>query len=100
MLVDQDFAWLCVVEAGDETDQGGFAGAGRTYDGEAGAGGDAEVDVLEDGWTVGIGEVEVAELDVSGDGGCYSGGFVGDVGLLLEGPVEGGGGSGLAPGKV
>ena len=37
-----------VVDARDEADEGGFAGTGGTDDGEAGAGGDGEVDVVED----------------------------------------------------
>ena len=86
-----------VVEAGDETDEGGFAGAGGAYDGEAGAGGDAEVDVVEDGWSVRVGEGEVAELDVAGNGSVGGGGIVGDGGLLLEEFVDAddGGGSAL-----
>ncbi len=50
LAVDEDGAGGGVVQAGDEVDEGGFAGAGGAYDGEAGAGGDAEVDVVEDGW--------------------------------------------------
>ncbi len=67
-VVDEDGAGVGVLEAGDEVDEGGFAGAGGAYDGEAAAGGDAEVDVVEDGGTVGVGEGQVAEFDFAGEG--------------------------------
>lgn len=54
--VDEDGTGSGIVKAGDEANEGGFARAGRAYDGEAGAGGDAEVDVFEDGWCVRVGE--------------------------------------------
>ena len=54
--VDEDRAGSGIVEAGDEANEGGFAGAGRANDSKAGAGGDAEVDVFEDGWCVRVGE--------------------------------------------
>ena len=48
LAVDQDRAGRCVVQAGNEGDQRRFAGAGGADDGEAGAGGDVEVDVVQD----------------------------------------------------
>ena len=56
------------MQAGDQGDEGGFAGACGANDGEAGAGRDVQVDVVEDGRSVGVGEGEVAELNVAGDG--------------------------------
>ena len=47
-----------VVEARDEVDEGGLAGSGWADEGEAGAGGDLEVDVVQDvggGGSVGVG---------------------------------------------
>ena len=44
------------MEARDQVDEGGFAGAGWANDGEAGASGDLEVDVVEDCGSVGVGE--------------------------------------------
>ncbi len=67
LAVDEDGAGGGVEQAWDEVDQGGFAGAGGAYDGEAGAGGDFEVDVLEDVGAFGVGEGEVAEGDCAGD---------------------------------
>ena len=55
-----------VVEARDEVDEGGFAGTCGAYDGEAAAGGDVEVDVVQDRGSVGVGEGEIAELDFAG----------------------------------
>ena len=45
--VDQDCAGGGVVDARDQVDQRGFAGAGGADYGEAAAGGDAEVDVFQ-----------------------------------------------------
>ena len=60
--VDQDSAGLGVVDARDEVDQRCLAGAGRADDGKAGAGGDAETNVFENGCAV-VGEVKTAEFD-------------------------------------
>ena len=49
--VDEDGAGDGVLQAGDEVYQCGFAGAGRAYDGETAARGDAQIDVVEDGGT-------------------------------------------------
>ncbi len=46
--VEQDFAGGCVVQARDERDQRGLAGAGGADDGERRAGGDVEGDVVQD----------------------------------------------------
>src|SRR5205823_2084841 len=62
LAVDENSSRRGVVEAGNERDKCGFSGAGGAYDSETGAGGDAEVDVVEDGWGVWIREGEVAEL--------------------------------------
>ncbi len=85
-----------VVEAGDETDQRGFSGAGGAYDGEAGSRRNTEVDVVEDGRGVGIGEGEVAEFDVACDGRVGGHGSVGYVGLLLQELVDADDGGGAA----
>ena len=85
--VDEDGSRRRVVEAGDEADQRGLAGASGADDGEGRSRGDAEVDVVEDfgasGW---IGEVEVAEGDVAME--------LGYVGLRLSPGFCG------APGKM
>jgi len=49
-------------------DERGFAGAGGADDGERGAGGDVEGDVVEDFGAGGVGEVEMVEGDVAGEG--------------------------------
>ena len=85
-----------VVETGDEADQRGFSGAGGAYDREAGAGGDVQVDVVQDCGRVGVGEGEIAELDVARDGRVGGGGSVGDGGLLLEEFVDADDGGGAA----
>ncbi len=67
-VVEEERVGGGVVEAGDEGYEGGFAGAGGAYDGEGGAGGDIEGDVVEDfGAAGGVGEREVAEVDVAVD---------------------------------
>ena len=48
LTVDEDGSGSGVVEARDQADERGFAGAGGADDGEAGASGDAQVDVVED----------------------------------------------------
>ncbi len=71
-VVDEEGVGWGVVEAGDEGDEGGFAGAGGADDGEGGAGGDIEGDVVEDfGAAGGVGEREVAEVDVAVDLGWW-----------------------------
>ena len=60
--VDEDGAGLGVVDARDQVDQRRFAGAGGPDDGEAGAGRDAQVDVLKNRDAV-VGEVEIAEFE-------------------------------------
>ena len=62
VAVDEDGAGLGVVDPRDQIDERRFAGAGGADDGQAGAGGNAQVDVFEDGGAV-IGEVEIAEFD-------------------------------------
>ena len=74
-VVDEDGAGDGVLKAGDEVNEGGFAGAGGAYDGEAAAGGDAEVDVVKDDRTVGVGEGQVAKFDFACDGVCRGGGW-------------------------
>ena len=87
VAVDEDGAWFGVEDAGDEVDEGRFAGAGGAYDREAGAGGDVEGDVAEDCGGVGVGESEVVEADVAlnvGGGGGDECRVVDDGRLLLE----------------
>ena len=55
-VVQEDGVGWGVVEAWDEGDEGGFAGAGGAYDGEGGAGGDVEGDVVKDFGAGGVGE--------------------------------------------
>ena len=62
--VDEDGAGRGVVNARDEADERRFSGAGGADDSEAGAGGDAQVDVFKNGCAV-VGEVEIAEFDVA-----------------------------------
>src|SRR5450759_2779022 len=66
--VDEDGAGRGVVDAWAEVDERRFTGAGGADDSEAGAGGDAQVDVLENGDAV-VGEVEIAELDFATESG-------------------------------
>src|ERR1019366_4067958 len=85
--VDEDGAGRGVVDAWDQVDERRFAGTGGADDGEAGAGGDAQVDVLENGDAV-VSEIEIAEFDFAEDvAGRHAGGLrqvrlVGDLGLL------------------
>lgn len=58
----EDFAGVFLLEAGDGFHQGGFAAAGGSNDGEQVAGGDAEVDVFEEGLIFPV--AEDAERDV------------------------------------
>ena len=61
--VDGDLAAGHVVEAGDEVDERGLAGAGGSDDGVHLSGGDGEADVAQEGLFRQIGELRVLEAD-------------------------------------
>ena len=89
--VDEERSFGSFIQAGDQADQGGLSAACGADDGEAGAGGNVERDVVEDR-CVAVAEVEVAELDlavqdgIGGNGGI--GGAVVDGRLGLEQLVD------------
>jgi hypothetical protein len=60
--VDEDGAGRGVVDARNKVDKRRLAGAGGADDGQTGAGGNAQVDVLKNRSAV-VGEVEIAEFD-------------------------------------
>ena len=64
--VDQNCAGGRVVDAGDQADQRGLARAGGADDGQAAAGGDAQVQVVQDLFAF-VAEVQIAEFDFAGD---------------------------------
>ena len=84
-VVDEDFAGGGIVEAGEEGDDGAFAGAAGADEGDHFAGLDGEVDVVEGGLADAVAEGDVAELDLALDGGEFGEGVVvGDVGFGVE----------------
>ncbi len=72
--VEEDLSALDVVEAEEQRDQSGLAGAGVADDGDGLAGGDAEGDIAEDPVVfggfgfVGVAEPDVAEFDFAARG--------------------------------
>ena len=86
------------MEAADERDDGGLAGAGGAYKGGNGAGSGLEADAMEDGLLGLIGEGDVLEGDVAADGrkvvGAAGLGVLFALGEYLGGAVEAGDGFG------
>ena len=62
VAVDKNGPGRGVVNARDQADERGLSRAGGAHDGEAGAGGNAQVDVLKNRCAV-VREVEIAEFD-------------------------------------
>src|SRR5258708_31371545 len=55
-----------IKDSWDQTDQRGFAGSGRSYDRQAAAGGDGQINVTKHGHAV-VAEIEIAELNGAAD---------------------------------
>ncbi len=67
--VDEQLAGRGLIEAADEVCQRRFPGAGFAYDGDVGAEGDVQIEVLEDGLLpVGVAEGHVLKADIAADG--------------------------------
>ena len=68
--IDEYLSFGTVVEAGQEVDEGGFAGTRRAYDGEGLPAGDVEVDVAEHVNGVGVAVGAIGKGDVAVLYGC------------------------------
>ena len=74
-LIDEDFAVIEFVEAGEEVNEGGFAGAGLADEGDGLASLGVERDVMEDGEGGGVSEANVFKFHIASDlGGIIWGG--------------------------
>ena len=95
VAVDADGAFFVFVEAAEEIDDRGLAGAGGSDEGDGFSGGGLDVDFVEGG-LVAVGEGDLAEFHVPGDGigeGIAIGGVWFVVGIEdLEDAISGGSG--------
>ncbi len=62
--IDEDGSGRGVIDARDQADKRGLTGAGRSDDSQAGAGRDAQVDVVQNSSAV-IGEVQIAKFNLA-----------------------------------
>lgn len=68
MSIDGDAARIILVETAEEVDDGGFAGAGGSGEGDCFACAGFEIDAVEGGLVFIVGEVDVFKGDVAFDG--------------------------------
>ena len=71
LVVDEDVARAGIVEAGEEGDDGAFAGAAGADQGDHFARLDGKADVVEDGLADAVAEGDVAEFDLAADAGEF-----------------------------